>query len=59
MSDKSDDKPLQANPYYEVKKVENPQEKTGVKKTILSEVFKRITSWPQDFLMHATIRKIF
>lgn len=30
MSDKSDDKPPQTNPYYEVKKVENLHGKTGV-----------------------------
>jgi 2-oxoglutarate dehydrogenase E1 component len=59
MSDKTDEKPVTENPYYEVKKVDNPQLKTGAPKTVLSEIFKKITSWPQDFTLHPTIKKIF
>lgn len=59
MNDKSDDKPELANPYYEVQKVENPQYKTGTTKKVLGDVFNKITTWPQDFTIHPTIKKIF
>jgi len=39
--------------------VKNPQNKTGVPKNILSDVFKKVTTWPQDFNIHPTIKKIF
>jgi 2-oxoglutarate dehydrogenase complex dehydrogenase (E1) component-like enzyme len=58
MNDKSDEKPEQEDPYYELQKVQNPQNKTGYPRQILSEVFKKITTWPQDFNVHPTIRKI-
>jgi 2-oxoglutarate dehydrogenase E1 component len=59
MSDKTDEKPVTEDPYYEVKTVDNPQLKTGASKTVLSDIFKKITSWPQDFTLHPTIKKIF
>jgi 2-oxoglutarate dehydrogenase E1 component len=59
MSDKTDEKPVTEDPYYEVKTVDNPQLKTGASKTVLSDIFKKITTWPQDFTLHPTIKKIF
>lgn len=59
MNDKSDDKPPQPSPYDQIKKVDSLQLKTGLSKNILSDVFKKITTWPQDFSIHPTIKKIF
>jgi hypothetical protein len=59
MNDKSDHKPELENPFYEVKKVENGQEKTGVTKVVLNDIFKKVTTWPQEFTIHPTIKKIF
>jgi 2-oxoglutarate dehydrogenase complex dehydrogenase (E1) component-like enzyme len=59
MNDKSDDKPELDNPFYEVKKVENSLQKTGTPKAVLNDIFKKITTWPQDFTIHPTIKKIF
>lgn len=32
---------------------------TGVSKNVLSEVFEKITTWPEDFNIHHTIKKIY
>lgn len=36
LSDKSDEKPVHEDPYYEIQKVSNPQNKTGVPKAALT-----------------------
>jgi 2-oxoglutarate dehydrogenase complex dehydrogenase (E1) component-like enzyme len=32
---------------------------TGVPENVLAELFHKITSWPADFHVHPTIRKIY
>lgn len=59
MNDKTDEKPEAKDPYYEVKSVENTQYKTGTPKAVLGDIFKKVTTWPQDFTIHPTIKKIF
>jgi 2-oxoglutarate dehydrogenase E1 component len=39
--------------------IKNIQHKTGNKKEELTEIFKKITTWPQNFNIHPTIKKIF
>lgn len=59
MNDKTDPQPKPEDPHYEVKKVDNIQHKTGATKATLTEIFKKVTTWPQDFNIHPTIKKIF
>lgn len=58
INDKSDAPPVQEDRYYEIMKVENAENKTGVSRITLGEIFKKITTWPQDFRIHPTIKKI-
>ena len=40
-------------------KIEENLKGTGVERKILDEVFKKLTTWPQDFNIHPTIQKIY
>jgi hypothetical protein len=59
MNDKHDYKPEMQDPFYKFAQVTNPQNKTGATKTVLSDVFKKITTVPAEFNVHPTIKKIF
>lgn len=58
MNDKHENKPEHEDPYYHLETVKNPQYKTGVTKETLVEVFMKLMSWPQNFNIHPTIKKI-
>lgn len=47
------------DPFYKLSDVSNIQYKTGSPKTVLNEVFKKITTVPAEFNVHPTIKKIF
>lgn len=34
-------------------------EKTGVSKDVLTEIINKVTTWPSDFNIHPTIKKIY
>lgn len=58
MNDKHENKPEHEDPYYDLETVKNPQYKTGATKETLVEVFMKLISWPQNFNIHPTIKKI-
>ena len=43
----------------EIKKPTLWGKSTGVPKNIMSDLFKKITTWPNDFNIHPTIKKIY
>ena len=43
---------------YKLKEVDTTKG-TGVSKSILDDVFKKVTTWPEDFNIHPTIKKIY
>lgn len=45
------------DPIYKVKDIST--ESTGVSKDILNSVFETITTWPENFNIHPTIKKIY
>ena len=57
MSDKDDKPKPTVDPYYEVVKVSDT--KTGLKKEVLDKIFSKVSTWPQEFNLHPTIKKIF
>ena len=59
MNDPTNTKAHLADPFYNFEKVILPEYKTGATRVVLSEVFKKITTWPADYVLHPTIKKIF
>ncbi len=47
---------------YKLEEIKKPTlwgKSTGVPKNIMSDLFKKITTWPNDFNIHPTIKKIY
>ena len=59
MNDKADYKPKLEDPFYKLQPIQLPQNKTGINKQVLNDIFKKITTVPSDFNIHPTIKKIF
>lgn len=59
MNNQATIKPVLEDPCYKFEVVTLPEYKTGATRAILSDVFKKVTTWPSDFTIHPTIKKIF
>ena len=58
MNDQSD----AAEHEYELDQIKKPTlwgKSTGVPKNVLTDLFKKVTTWPSDFNIHPTIKKIY